>query len=84
MSGRAWLGRLGLALGLLVAMLPASVVITILLMPLWSWVEARWHIESVGHSGPADWCFISMYAVSVAASGGLWAGIRRRYPSRPD
>ena len=54
--------------------LPISFIVTILLFPLWSWVEKRFGIESVGHSGPAEWCYwvmtmvIFISIVSVDAS----------------
>ena len=37
--------------------LPISFIVTILLFPFWSWIEERFGIESVGHSGPAEWCY---------------------------
>jgi hypothetical protein len=43
--------------------LPVSFVVTLVLLPMWSAIEARWQIESVGHSGPATWCFVSVYAL---------------------
>ena len=49
----------------LVLCLPLSIVITIALLPLWSWIEATSGIESGGHSGPADWCFWAVYATLV-------------------
>lgn len=42
--------------------------LTFLLWPLWSWVEAFAGIESLGHSGPATWCFV----VTTALLFGLW------------
>jgi hypothetical protein len=56
---------------------PVSAFVTLLLFPLWRWIEAHLHVESVGHSGPAGWCFITSYAV-VAAAGGLTWSRRRR------
>jgi MYXO-CTERM domain-containing protein len=60
----------------LIAMVP-SAILTIVLLPLWSWVEARFQIESVGHSGPADWCYVATYATVLAVLG-LAAGVARR------
>jgi hypothetical protein len=40
--------------------LPLGVVLTIVLFPFWSWFEATTGIESVGHSGPAEWCYLVM------------------------
>ena len=48
--------------------LPLAFVLTLLLLPLWSWIEATYAIESVGHSGPAEWCFWLVYCLLVAIS----------------
>jgi hypothetical protein len=50
------------AFSILLLCIPAAIVLTFLLLPLWSWVEAVFAIESVGHSGPAEWCFFAVYA----------------------
>ena len=55
-----------LAVGLVVLALPFTFVVTFLLYPFWSWIEARFGIESIGHSGPADWCFLAIFALSLA------------------
>ena len=57
---------------LLCAVLGAG--LTFLLWPLWPWVEAFTDIESMGHSGPADWCF----AVTTLLLFGVWCAWRRR------
>jgi hypothetical protein len=31
--------------------------------PFWGWFEARTGIESLGHSGPADWVFEVIFAL---------------------
>jgi len=67
----------GVALAL--AAVPATFIVTLLLYPFWSWVEATYRIESVGHSGPADWCFIVVYGVFlVLLLLLLWCGWRHR------
>jgi hypothetical protein len=43
-----------------------ALVATIFTWPFWGWFEATTGIESLGHSGPADWCFVVMYALCVA------------------
>jgi hypothetical protein len=55
---------------ILLGCFPISVLITFLLTPLWSWIEATYGIESIGHSGPADWCFLTVYGLLAAASSG--------------
>ena len=63
--------------GVLVIAVPLSIVATILLFPLWSWLEAATGIESVGHSGPAEWCYAVVFVV-IAASGILMVLMRRK------
>ena len=45
---------------------PLSVLATILLLPVWSWLESSAGIEAVGHSGPAAWCYFVTFAFSSA------------------
>jgi hypothetical protein len=63
---------------ILLACFPISLLITFLLTPLWSWIEATYGIESIGHSGPADWCFLTVYGLSTAASSGALLLYRRK------
>ena len=60
--------RLGLVA---VIALPLAVLITFVLFPFWSWLEKTWGIESVGHSGPAEWCFIASFGFIAAIGGAL-------------
>jgi hypothetical protein len=66
------------AIAMLLLALPASLFATVLLLPLWRWIEANVHVEAVGHSGPADWCFVATYVVLTAAGGLVWFYRRRR------
>jgi len=67
--------------GVLVVSVPACFVITFTLSPLWSWIEERYGIESMGHSGPADWCFWTVYAFVVAVLLLIWWLFQRVTPS---
>jgi len=71
----------------LVGSCPPAFILTIVLMPLWSHIEATYGVESVGHSGPADWCFEVTYAALVAVVGAIaiaWGRSRsQRYFRRP-
>lgn len=61
-----------------------SIIITVLLFPFWTWVESSFGIESIGHSGPAGWCYLFVFTVLIAAMAAkLVLRIRsgRRYPS---
>ena len=64
--------HLALALGIAAVCLPAAFLLTFLLLPLWSWIEATYKIESVGHSGPADWCFWVVYAFLAIVGLGVY------------
>jgi hypothetical protein len=46
-----------LSLGVLLLSLPLGVLLTLLLLPLWRWLEDAAGIEAIGHSGPAAWCY---------------------------
>jgi hypothetical protein len=56
---RLTLGTLTLA----VIAVPVSFIITFVLAPFWNWFESVTGIESIGHSGPANWCFILIFVV---------------------
>jgi hypothetical protein len=64
-----------LSLALLLLCVPLAAALTIALFPVWSWLEARFAVESVGHSGPAEWCYGVVYAgcVIVIASAVQWS-----------
>jgi hypothetical protein len=50
-----------LAIGL--GALCGGVLLTLLLLPLWGWLDTRIGIEALGHSGPAPRC----YGLSIGA-----------------
>jgi hypothetical protein len=54
------------------------VVTTLLLIPFWSWIEATFALEAVGHSGPAAWCYWTSYGLWLAALAAMAAHRRRR------
>jgi hypothetical protein len=51
----------------LVPLVPATLFlafwVTILLVPLWRWIEADFGVEAIGHSGPAEWCFYLVFGI---------------------
>ena len=47
---------------------PVTFFATIALLPLWSEIERRYGIESVGHSGPADWCFWLVFVIYLGVA----------------
>ena len=62
----------------LVVCLPIAFIVTILLSPLWSWIEGTYGIESIGHSGPADWCFYVVFGVIATTALSLFHLIWRK------
>ena len=62
------LRRLAGLVVVLIVCAPVAFILTLLLSPFWSWLEATYSIESIGHSGPSDWCFYLIYSF-VAAAG---------------
>lgn len=59
-------------LGIALLSIPVALLVTILLVPFWSWLEATSGIESLGHSGPAVWCYLAVYLLLVSIFGLLW------------
>lgn len=75
---------LGLVIGAGALSVPFALVVTVVLFPFWSWIEDRFGVESVGHSGPAGWCFVVTYAVVFAGFLALWRALtKRRIPNVP-
>lgn len=64
-------------LGHLAWAVPAGPVLTLLLDPIWTWLEAATGLESIGHSGPAGWCFLAVWAALLALAGLLSLLARR-------
>jgi H+/Cl- antiporter ClcA len=48
-----------LGFGIALASTPVAIILTFVVTPFWSWLEATTGIESIGHSGPAAWCYIA-------------------------
>ena len=69
--------RLATTIAIVVLGVPITFAVTIALMPLWSMIERRYGIESVGHSGPADWCFWTVFGVYLFLAAMLAIGMRR-------
>ena len=68
--------RLATTVLIVVIGIPVTFAATIALMPVWSKVEARYGIESVGHSGPSDWCFGLVFGVYLCVAAMVGFGLR--------
>ncbi len=75
---------LGVLIGLSVALIaiPVALLLTLLLIPFWSWLEATTGYESIGHSGPAGWCVLVVYFVIVTIGGVIWSRLEKRKRNR--
>ena len=62
-----------------VVAVPVAFIITVLLHPFWSWLEATTGLESMGRHGPAPWCFVAVWGLTVLATL-LPAAVRRLRP----
>ena len=65
MTGHQTLRAFAVALAIVAGSLPLAFITTIILVPFWRWVEADLGIESIGHSGPSDWCYWTVYGLYV-------------------
>lgn len=63
---------------IIIACVPIAFIATILLSPFWSWIEATYGIESIGHSGPSDWCFYLVYGLLTASALIAFYSLRRQ------
>ena len=74
--GRATPGRVRHLLAgalILLASLPLGIVLALVLLPLWRWLEQATGIEAVGHSGPAEWCYLASVLGCAALLGAAYA-----------
>ena len=70
---------LGIGFVLAIICLPLAFIITVYTNPFWLWFEKTFSIESTGHSGPAEWCHITVYLFLLGASGLILLKFRNIY-----
>jgi hypothetical protein len=56
---------------------PMTFALTLLLIPFWSWLEDRYGIEAIGHSGPSEWCFAVVFFVCLSTLTCIYVFKRR-------
>lgn len=73
------------AMMIFMAAAPFAFVAAAVLSPLWSWIEAATGLESMGHSGPATWCYLATWGALSALGLLLWrTAARGRTAARPS
>jgi hypothetical protein len=72
LSRKGGLATVVKGLGAVIILLPVAIVATIMLVPFWSWLERVSGVETIGHSGPADWCYLAVYLLMVSGGAALW------------
>jgi len=78
MSKAKILRGIGIAIAICLISAPIAFAVTIALLPLWSWIESTFKIESVGHSGPAEWCYWTSYIIILTCAGLIYRALRRK------
>lgn len=73
---------IGVTLIILLVALPVAGMITIITHPFWLWFEETSGIESYGHSGPAEWCYLVVYLMLISCAAYIWSRIYIR--KKPD
>lgn len=68
-----------LYLGAVAVSLPVAVVLTMVMHPLWSWLDRTTGTESMGREGPAAWCYFTVWGVLALAlvAPALWRACSR-------
>jgi hypothetical protein len=69
--------RLAMIVAIVLIGVPFTFAATFALLPLWSMIERWYGIESVGHSGPSDWCFWVVFGVYLFLAATVGAGLRK-------
>ena len=72
---------IGIALVICLLSMPIAIFATFALTGFWSWFESTFAIEALGHSGPAEWCYLAVYIVILACATAIWSVLRRGHGS---
>ena len=77
--GRSMVRAWGMAFAIVILSVPVTVILTLLMVPVWRWLERSYDLESIGHSGPAGWCYIATFLVCVSTLvGALYVSKKKR------
>lgn len=76
---KAFAASVGWIVGVAVVCVPLSLIITFLAHPFWRASEAWTGVESAGHSGPAEWCYVATWAAMTVL--GAFTVLRCQHPA---
>ncbi|HSH95110.1 MAG TPA: hypothetical protein VK968_13245 [Roseimicrobium sp.] len=65
-------------IGTVIGAVPVAVILTFVLSPFWNWFESASGIESMGHSGPATWCYLAIFLIVLSLGWLTWFIARYR------
>ena len=83
MNSRKRSNSITVSLAIAITCIPISIIMTIFASSFWQWIEQHFKIESYGHSGPADWCYLVSYSVLLSFSALTWCHLKNRRASLP-
>ena len=64
-------------IAIVIFLMPVSFILTFMLIPLWRWIEYEFGVESIGHSGPSEWCFYLIYILLLISCMMIYRIIRK-------
>ena len=70
--------KVGAVIIIFIACVPVAILLTIFTTSFWLWIENTFKIESIGHSGPAEWCYIAVYLILVTICILIWLFAKHR------
>ena len=76
MTFKERLKGVGIGLVIVIGCIPMVAVLTISTASFWSWFEATFAVESYGHSGPAEWCYLAFYLLILVICTFVWSFVR--------
>jgi hypothetical protein len=78
MEVKKQLNKVGIITIIVVVCIPLAIVATLVTSSFWAWFETTFKIESYGHSGPAEWCYLASYVILITICISVWSVSKRR------
>jgi hypothetical protein len=78
MTFKERLKGVGIALIIVIVCIPMAIIVTLFTTSFWLWIENTFAIESIGHSGPAEWCYLTSYVFLITICTIVWSFTKRQ------